>query len=370
MPNQETTFVPTAKPTTERDLASWLERLLATSLPPNWSIRLEEELILAERVGPDSVATVEAPDGTRTLLLAEVRLASDSATIKKASTQLTGYIDALADKGEGACGVVVAPYIPTPTQKWLRDRNLNFVDATGNAWITCGKPVLFIRSTGARKNPWPDSRSLQSLKGRATGAAVRALLDFRPPYGIRELAGRAEVSAATLSRVVDLLEQEGAVEREKRGSVRSVDWEAVLRRWSFDYDVLESNSPRSFLAPRGADSALAALGQSDREYAVTGSRALPSPVRIAPSRLLMAYVRDLSATADELNLRQVDSGANAILLEPYDDVVFRRTHADSEGVNVAIPQVAIDLLTGPGRSPSEGEELLEWMSAHEDEWRV
>ena len=32
-------------------------------------------------------------------------------------------------------------------------------------------------------------------------------------------------------------------------------------------------------------------------------------------------------------------------------------------------QVVVDLMTGPGRSPNEAEELLEWMKRNERSWR-
>lgn len=34
-----------------------------------------------------------------------------------------------------------------------------------------------------------------------------------------------------------------------------------------------------------------------------------------------------------------------------------------------VSQVAVDLLTGPGRNPGEGVALLDWMEAHESQWR-
>lgn len=36
----------------------------------------------------------------------------------------------------------------------------------------------------------------------------------------------------------------------------------------------------------------------------------------------------------------------------------------------ALPQVAVDCLTGPDRMPAEGEALLEWMAANEESWRL
>jgi hypothetical protein len=47
-----------------------------------------------------------------------------------------------------------------------------------------------------------------------------------------------------------------------------------------------------------------------------------------------------------------------------------RTLEDWRLTQIAAPtQVAADLLNGPGRNPSEAEELLAWMSAHEGAWR-
>jgi hypothetical protein len=50
-------------------------------------------------------------------------------------------------------------------------------------------------------------------------------------------------------------------------------------------------------------------------------------------------------------------------------VVFDR--ADTiDGLRVAaLSQVAVDLLTGPGRNPSEATALLDWMEADESRWR-
>ena len=45
-------------------------------------------------------------------------------------------------------------------------------------------------------------------------AAVRAIVDFRPPYGVRDLAKRASVPLGSLSRTLDLLDREGFVTRE------------------------------------------------------------------------------------------------------------------------------------------------------------
>jgi len=59
-----------------------------------------------------------------------------------------------------------------------------------------------------------------------------------------------------------------------------------------------------------------------------------------------------------------------VLLEPYDAIVFARTIERSNLRIVNPTQLAVDLLTGPGRAPSEGEELLTWMKDNTDAWRT
>jgi hypothetical protein len=51
-----------------------------------------------------------------------------------------------------------------------------------------------------------------------------------------------------------------------------------------------------------------------------------------------------------------------MLLGPFDSVVFDRTWKDDSTTSVAPSQAAVDLLTAPGRSPAEGEAILEWMA--------
>jgi len=59
-----------------------------------------------------------------------------------------------------------------------------------------------------------------------------------------------------------------------------------------------------------------------------------------------------------------------MLAGPVFDVVFERSIQNKEGVVLAAPtQVVVDLMTGPGRSPNEAEELLEWMKRNERSWR-
>jgi len=199
---------------------------------------------------------------------------------------------------------------------------------------------------------------------------VRALVDFRPPYGVRELATRAHVPPATISRVSDLLARDAVLTKDDRGGIAELDWVGAIRRWSQDYELRRSNNVTSYLDPRGLPAVVDKLGNAKWRYAATSSLGAQSFAPIAPTRTAVIYVEDAIQAADRLKLLQADAGANVLLVEPFDDVVFVRTMLRN-GLTVAAPsQLAADLLTGPGREPSEGEELLNWMKDNEDVWRA
>jgi DNA-binding transcriptional ArsR family regulator len=355
-------------PPTKAALLHTLESQLSERLPATW------DASVTPLEGPgvpmaDGVVTISAPDGTTGRLLIQAKAASQGDF-----TSLLQTLKALrAAFPTGERWLVVAPYLSTMVRKQLIEEGLGYADVTGNLRILLDRPAVFVERQGAATNPWRDDQPLQSLKGRGAGRAVRALCDFRPPYGIRELAERAGVPAPTLSRVVDLLEREGLVTRDDIGGIAEVRWSDVLRRWTQEYGLTTSNTVQTYLEPRGIDALLNKLSAGRWfDYAVTGSLAALRVAPLAPPRLAVVYVSNIEGAAKELGLRQTERGANVLLAEPFDRVVLIR-YSRSEGnplIYAAFSQVAADLLTSPGRGPEEAEALLTWMETHEDAWRL
>jgi hypothetical protein len=187
---------------------------------------------------------------------------------------------------------------------------------------------------------------------------------------VTALVKRSGASTGATYRVLDFLEQEALVTRGTRGVVEQVRWRQLLERWSEDYAFQRDNAVAPFLQPRGLPAVLTGLATAiGLTYAVTGSLAATRWAPYADPRLATVYVDDVPAAAEQLGLREVDSGANVLLAAPASDVVFDR-NSDLDGVRYAAPsQVAVDLLTGPGRSPAEGQALLDWMESNEPAWR-
>jgi hypothetical protein len=352
-------------PITEVQLLRRTADSIQRALPDGWTMKLTREP--GRRKPPDGLLELTAPGGERATYVIETKRSLTAPTLLAALDRLT---TATSTTGSGALPLLVAGYLSPRSQEVLVSRGVSYADSTGNLRLSATSPGLYISVAGATRDPWPDDQPLRSLKGRGASRAMRALVDCSPPYGVRELATRSQVSAATLSRVIELLERDGVLTKGTRGGVHDLDWAAAIRRWSQDYELRRSNSVSSYLDPRGLAVVTEKLSNAKWRYTATTSLAAQRFAPIAPTRTAVIYVVDALDAADRLELRPAEAGANVLLVEPFDAVVFERTLLRDDLIVAAPSQVAVDLLTGPGREPSEGEELLVWMKENEDAWRA
>ena len=355
---------PDKQPPTERQVARQVERLLANRIPSGWTLRFRTQARIS-RFRLDLLAEIESPAGDTAVLAVEIKRTLESRDILSAIQQISQIANALSAR---AMPVVAAAYLSPRARALLRDSGVGYVDTTGNICIEASTPGLLILADGVDRDPWPRDHRLQSLRGRGAARALRAIVDTCPPYGVRELAQLTGASAPTLSRVLDLFEREAIVTR-RRGAVLTVDWQAAIRRWTEDYDQTGSNTPVTVLEPRGLSTLESKLRATTFAYAATGAFAAQRFDPVAPARLAAIYVTDAAKAIDKLNLREVEAGANVVLLEPFDSVVFDRMLHRGGLRCVAPSQLAADLLTGPGREPSEGAQILKWMEKNEHVWR-
>lgn len=335
---------------------------ITARLPQGWRSKLTLDARRGRRP-VDALLEIRAPDGARGVIIVQAKRLLEPKDVPAFLSQLRLVA------GKEVKAVVAAPYLSSRTRERLREEGVGYADLAGNVWVTLDRPGLWIETAGAQKNPWREERSARSLKGPKAGRIVRALCDFRGPIGVRDLASRTGTDPGYVSRVLDLLEREVLVGKEERGPVLEVDWRGLIRRWAQDYSLLTSNRTFSYLDPRGLESFRANLRRADMRYAVTGSLGASALAPVAPARLGVCFVDSAKASAEDLGLRPAESGANVILAEPFDPVVYDRTW-EREWITFAAPtQTAADLLTSPGRGPAEAEELFSWMEQNEDAWR-
>ena len=332
----------------EANVVRQASRILADRLPAGWKQRI---VPAKGQTASDTALEITAPDRAKTRLVVEVKTSLFPRDVDAIKNRVAGNRD--------GASLIVARFLTSSTRRRLRDNNLNFIDLTGNLRLVSTRPGLYVEMSGAEEDPEPTPGPNRSLRGPKAGRVVRALCDFPVPLPISDLAGKAGVDVSYASRLVEWLAREALLNRAPRGSVLQVDRPQLIRRWSEDYNVFKSNDARSFLDPRGLTNLVRSLNQVRFRYAVTGSLAANRIAPIAPAHLAVVYVDDPDAAAAALKLRPAEAGMNVMLLTPFDSVVFERTWIDEQITYVAPSQAAADLLTGPGRAPSEAEAILE-----------
>lgn len=332
--------------------------MLRLRLPPGWTVAARR----TARAGVGGVLEVRAPDKSSADFAVQEQRRLDPRDVP-------GAVLRMQKAAAGRPLLFVAPFLSSRTRELLRDAGASYADATGNIRLVLERPGLFVEARGSDKDPGSEPRPLKSLKGPTAGRVVRALCDFDPPYGVRELAAKAATPLGSVARVAGLLDREALVERGEAGRIERVRCPELIRRWAQDYGLQRSNVAVSYLAPRGLPSVLDGLRRRTG-YSITGSLAASRRAAAAPPRLATVYAENPETLAKELGVLVADAGANVLLLRPYDPVVFERTWSEEGLVFSALSQVAADLLTSPGRGPSEGEDLLRWLGEHVDGWQT
>lgn len=338
---------------------------LQASLPGSWQLTVGTP----DETWPfqaDALLDIRSPDGTAATMVIE---AKRSVTPRQAA-EVGSRLGKVITEQKLAGAILISEYISGLSRNRLRKEGVGYIDLTGNRWIALESPGLLIETNGAETDPSPSHRALRTLKGAKAARIVRALCDTFPPLGVRELARKVDADPGYTSRVLDFLYTEDLIERGERGEVVDTNWQDLIRRWSQDYSFTDSNRVMTYLAPRGLEDLFTRLPSYEGKYALTGSFAVPSDASIVAGRLVACYVRDIEGAADHLQVRLAESGANVLLVEPFDRLIFERVRLDDGMVKVAPSQCAVDLLTSGGRGPAEAEALITWMQENEERWRA
>lgn len=278
--------------------------------------------------------------------------------------------------------LVLAPWLPRRTRELLREHGIGYLDLTGNVDLRVPHPVIVIHTEGAAREPRSGGVPRvggPTLAGPRAGRLVRALVDHSPPYRATQLSEANGLSLPWVSKLLAQLNDQLLIRRDGKVVVQ-VEWADLLRARAEAHDLLRHNPYVSFLAPNGIrqlldDMASGVPGTASEgpEVIVTGHYAARAVAPLASGGQLMLYVRAgldaVDEVADRLGLLRVDAEADVLVMQAQDDVVFADPR-DVGGVpHVALSQLVVDCLAGPGRLPAEGEAVLRYMTEHEREWR-
>jgi hypothetical protein len=339
---------------------SMAREILSNNLPPQWSIEEKDGFSPTQGTGE---LILRSPGGQTGIVRFVVRKQLNPREVVILADQEK------RSRENGTLPVAVAPYLTPSSRARLEGEGWSYIDLSGTVRLALSEPGLFINVTGAtRARKKVVDRPGRSLKGSRAVRVALVLVSLSSIPGVRELAALAGVDPGYASRIFRFLSDEALVKKDGR-RLASIDWQGILRRLAVDSPIDARGQHQLFLAPRGLDHFLASLRALEKGYALSGSLVASSVCPIAAPRLVTLYVDNLEKSPVLDGLRPAEKGANVYLVEPTDPWIFSRTRKVDGAVHAPLPLVVMDLLSGPGRSPAEGEELIRWMAEHPEAWR-
>jgi hypothetical protein len=360
-----------------------LKQLMAI-LGPKWQIgplnyaTAEPSNIAGPRSEVDRVVTLTDP--MRNFSGPVLVEAKTDLTPKAITEILRPRVELMRRVTTDAAVLIITPWLSPRTRDVLDSLGYGYLDLTGNVSFRLNRPTVVIRMVGDQRAPQPAKAYARHLRGEKAGLLVRALVDVRPPYRASELAQATGLSLAYVTRLLDTMEAEALINRERR-LITSVDWRALLQARSQSYELLRTNPPVAMVPSDSIDQVLGRLrDRKDLLGAVVAITGPAAAAQVAPLTIggnqLMIHVKDASddvikTLGRSLRLLPSQSSSGRVLLlrsagtGPF---IGRRW---LEGVPyVGLSQLALDSLGGTGRMPAEGEAVVDFMAQNEAAWRL
>lgn len=311
---------------------------------PNFSGRQPDFLVRVETIGGEYSLVVEA------------KASGQPRVARQAIDQLRAY----SEFAPGSYTVVLAPYISDATARLCEREGVGYVDLAGNCRLSFGQ--VYIEQRG-KDNPFSEKRELRSLYSPKAERILRAFLTTPlKPWRVQQLADEADVSLGLVSKVKRLLEDREWLDTQSTG-FKLADPQKTLEEWAKQYRYSRHRTCDCYALISGSEleSQIATAAEEGAiRVALTGFSAA---VRYAPAvryRRSMAYVDgDAAAFAQRLGIKQVPSGANLTLIEPYDEGVFYGVKI-LDGIPIASPvQTYLDLMSQKARGEEAAAAILE-----------
>lgn len=353
--------------------------VLRDLLGPDWAVTVQPEP--AARAGADALVHLRplSGDGVARLLVD----ARSTLTPLAVREQLAPKAALMQRLEQPARPLVITGALTERTKQQLREHGIGYLDLAGNVSLRVQRPTVVIIADSPRRTSRTApgalataSASKPKLAGPRAGRLVRLLSDVAPPYQAAELVEATGISKGYVSKLLDSMADLLLIRREGR-VVTEVDWQGLLRARAEHLSVLRHNPYVGMVAPNGPGpllDAVRALQREDERIALTGSYVARQVAPLAVGGQVMLYVPHTPngpyEIGERLGLLPVDQGADTLLLRAHDGVVFERTRLVDGVRQVALSQLVLDCLSGPGRMPAEGEAVLSFMAGHEEEWRI
>jgi hypothetical protein len=316
------------------ELRTWLSR----RLPEGWKWRLNAPPRAGNSV--DTWLEITSAGGRETTFRVEWKLQPFPAIISE-------RILRIADRPL----LVVSRRVSSRARQILEAAGVSWLETeSGDARIVAAD-IFIERTSEAASGRWrPVDDRRRWVADLFSGGALRVVrwMLIEPDRGwkLADMADRADVTPAFVSRVFSTLARDAFIEKE-RGATRLTDRDGLLDAWAVADPPPEQRFERAIVQP-GIMNEIAAYGADpgpvlDAEFVLTAEVAAEQITPFASWNTVEMYVRDIEGWDERLRLRPVPRGGNFILIVPSDPGVFDGAFSSQRLVLASRPQVYVDL---------------------------
>lgn len=341
----------------EKDVISELENRLSELIPNLSIIETRREVRIGSNLTADLIITTRTGDIVKQAVV-EVKYLGEPRLAQLSIEQLKQLTKKLSD----CYPIFAAPYVSRRAREICREAGVGYLDLAGNVYISFDSVLIDRVGPNESQNERENTRSM--LAPKAT-RVIRELVDNpNQVKRIKQLADQLKMSPGGVYFVIKLLETKGYLERTSDRGIKVVEPRKLLLDWAANWTVHKSKASMFFSFDRRPEEIMKNVTEAAKrlklKYAFTcmAGASLVSPfVRYEDVWFYVEGNKDLLIR--ELDLRPVSTGANVVILEPYDAGVFTGVRKLQTFSVVSNSQLFVDLYNYPSRGREQAERLLE-----------
>lgn len=263
------------------------------------------------------------------------------------------------DMKEDNYGIFMAPFISSEAAQICKMNNIGYADFAGNCYFSFSN--VFIQKEG-NPNPYTKEQNLKSLFNPKSERLIRVLLTGGPKeWKVADIAMAADVSFGLVSRVKKYLADREWIVSETIG-FRLVKPFKLLDAWVEQYHYRKNDVKEYYSILSVSEIEEKLMAYSTKSGFRAGLTGFSGGARIAPAvryQRVMAYAENIEKFAEFMELKQVTSGANVLILDPYDEGVFYGSQYVGSDLIVSPIQIYLDLMSVSGRGEEAAEVIME-----------
>ena len=316
--------------------------------------------LLNQEIKPDLVVQTETKEKEKYLIVFEVKSAGQPRYARMAANQLQSI---LANR-ENVYGVLGAPFISEESKKICQASGIGYIDLAGNCLFRFNN--VYINVEG-KPNPYPSTRPLKSIFATKSTRALRVLFSSpKKDWFVKDLAREANISIGQASNLKKRLLEYEFIEEvgDERGfKFRLSNPEALLNRWAENYSYRE-NKTRNYYSlddVKEIEKKLSDYCETKKiryAFTLTSGASLVAPF-LRYKRVFVYLSNSIEKVALALGWKEVPSGPNITILEPYDEGIFYGLQEINGMKVVSDVQLYLDLKGYKERGEEAAQFLLE-----------